>query len=295
MKIFGFKKKEEKLKFYFCGLKFSCHIGLGKKPAAKDVVCNICHSKSRFLFSGQIMNKYQINYYQCDDCRHLQTERPFWLKEAYKKAIAFEDTGILLRNIGNSKITALVINRFFDTQASFVEYAGGYGILTRLMRDNGYDFYWYDKYASNIFANGFEYDGKQKIELLTAFEILEHLDNPLRDIGKMFEISDSILISESLLPEPAPTQKDWWYYSPASGQHISFYTVRTFEKIAKHFGKNYVHFGDYHLLTPKSITEEDFIDCLNNFEEKFASQAHQMPSKTIDDMEYCISISSHKK
>ncbi len=42
----------------------------------------------------------------------------------------------------------------------FLDYAGGYGVFTRLMRDIGFDFYWHDPYTQNLFANGFEKDIK---------------------------------------------------------------------------------------------------------------------------------------
>ena len=55
-------------------------------------------------------------------------------------------------------------------------YAGGYGIFTRMMRDIGFDFYWLDKYADNLLTNGFEYNKKihKKIEAITSFESFEH-------------------------------------------------------------------------------------------------------------------------
>jgi hypothetical protein len=43
---------------------------------------------------------------------------------------------------------------------------------------DGFDFYWTDKYAENLFARGFE---AQSIfhSTAAAFEVLEHIENPL--------------------------------------------------------------------------------------------------------------------
>jgi hypothetical protein len=57
------------------------------------------------------------------------------------------DTGIMQRNLYLSKITAFILLLFFDCRKKFLDYAGGYGVFVRLMRDYGFDFYWYDKYA----------------------------------------------------------------------------------------------------------------------------------------------------
>ena len=47
---------------------------------------------------------------------------------------------------------------FFKSNGSIVDYGGGYGLLVRLMRNSGFDFYRYDPYCANFFAKGFEVD-----------------------------------------------------------------------------------------------------------------------------------------
>ena len=119
--------------------------------------CKICNKKSNYIFNAKILNKYNIEYYHCPNCGFLQTEEPFWLEEAYKESINISDTGIMVRNLYLSKITTLIIYFLFDKNKKFLDYAGGYGIFVRLMRDIGFDFYWYDKYSENLLARGFEY------------------------------------------------------------------------------------------------------------------------------------------
>ena len=57
-----------------------------------------------------------------------------------------------------------------------------------------------------------------------------------------------------VLPDPIPHPKDWWYYGLDHGQHISFYSTRTFEFIAKKYNLNYANIGGLHLLTEKKIS-----------------------------------------
>jgi hypothetical protein len=75
----------------------------------------------------------------------LQTEDPYWLDEAYKDPITLTDTGYMQRNINLSKMVATILLLFFDFRRKFLDYVGGYGVFVRLMRDIGFDFYWYDK------------------------------------------------------------------------------------------------------------------------------------------------------
>ena len=70
---------------------------------------------------------------------------------------------------------------FFDPKAKFLDYGGGYGMLVRLMRNYGFDFYYFDKYCQNLFANGFDLKDSacSRFELLTAFELFEHFSEPV--------------------------------------------------------------------------------------------------------------------
>jgi len=226
---------------------------------ASVMICRVCGERSRAAFKATLMGKHEASYYFCDSCEHLQTQDPGWLPEAYSNAISDMDTGILQRNLFFKSILSAVISAFFDRNALFLDYAGGYGILTRLMRDAGFEFYWLDKYAKNIFANLFEYRPELgRPLLLTAIEVFEHLENPMEDISQMFELSDSILFSQTCLPIPPPKPDDWWYYALEGGQHISFYSQVTLRTIAQRYGKNYYGYRDIHLLTPVTLPEKHF-------------------------------------
>jgi len=98
--------------------------------------------------------------------------------------------------------------------------------------------FWFDRYCQNLFANGFEADiedGK-KYELLTAFEVFEHLADPMSEIQAMSKVSDNILFSTDLLPSPAPPINKWWYYAPEHGQHIAFFTLKSLMVLAERLG-----------------------------------------------------------
>lgn len=71
--------------------------------------CKICNHKTKNIFTAKILNKYNIKYYYCDHCGFLQTEEPYWLKEAYNDSISITDTGIMSRNISSSKMTAVIL------------------------------------------------------------------------------------------------------------------------------------------------------------------------------------------
>lgn len=224
------------------------------------MTCKICGADNNKIFEAKIINRHHIVYYYCSNCGFLQTEEPYWSQEALQEPINISDTGILSRNLWFSQRTAVVLFFLFNRKAKFVDYAGGYGVLPRLMRDIGFDFYWHDPFAKNLFARGFEYNQDLgEIELITSFESFEHFSNPLKDIDKMLSISQNILFSTELLPQPIPKPEDWWYYGLDHGQHLSFYSLQTLNHIAKNYHLNFYSNGtDMHLFSPKKINNNLF-------------------------------------
>jgi hypothetical protein len=222
------------------------------------MICKICSSQSNDLFKAKVLNKYEVAYYKCQECGFIQTEDPYWLNEAYESAISSVDTGIVTRNFVNSKIVSAIIRFFFNKREKFLDYGGGYGLLVRLMRDKGFDFYRFDKYSENLFARCFDINdlnNKNGFELITAFEVFEHLNSPLDEIKEILSFGTSVLFSTELQPvSPIKSVEDWWYFSPDSGQHVSIYSKQSLISLADKLGCNlYSNGKNIHLLTLKKF------------------------------------------
>jgi len=212
--------------------------------------CEICGSKMDIIFNAKILNKYQIDYYFCENCRFLRTEKPFWLSESYVESINIYDTGVIARNISLSKRTATILFFLFDKNAKYLDFGGGYGIFTRLMRDIGFDFYWQDSYTQNLTAREFEYNENVKnIKGITCLEVFEHFVEPIKEIESMLRISKNILFSTELLPGILPPINRWSYYGFEHGQHLSFYSFKSLEFIARKYKLNLYSIGSIHLFT----------------------------------------------
>lgn len=211
--------------------------------------CKICDAPSAFFAEGEVLAKYRVKYFRCERCGFIQTEAPYWLNEAYSSAIARQDVGIMQRNIENRDVTAAVLNLLFPRMTAAIDFGAGHGIFVRLMRDRGFNFFWSDIHATNDYARGFEHQDGSTYDFLTAFEVFEHLVDPVSDIQKLMTISENVLISTYTVPEPAPALSDWWYYVPATGQHVSFYTTESLRLLAARFQRHILSFGIYHLFT----------------------------------------------
>ena len=217
------------------------------------VNCKICNSKTNNIFNSKILNKYNIDYFQCDKCDFVQTEMPFWLKEAYNNPMNFTDTGVISRNQKFSKIITSLLVLFFKKDRKFLDYAGGYGVFTRMMRDIGFDFYWTDPYTENVVSRGFEKNEKDNYYLVTTFESFEHFENPLEEIEKIFKFSKNVIFSTELIPKVLPLPNQWWYYGTEHGQHISIYSEKALRIIANKHQVNFYSLGNLHFFSENKI------------------------------------------
>jgi hypothetical protein len=247
--------------------------------------CKICTSESIEQFSAVVMGKHRVRYFLCQTCFFLQTEQPYWLEEAYRQDAATGDTGIVSRSIFYSKIATVLICLELNRNDSFLDFGGGTGLFTRLMRDVGFDYFWSDPYAENIFAKGFEHSPvRNRVELITAFESFEHFENPMESIKTMMSVSSNILFSTETLPLPPPPPDQWHYYATHHGQHVSFYSERTFQSIAQQYGARYISNGSgLHLLTMKDISAARFRFIVRYGKLLFPFFKRQMHSRTIED------------
>jgi hypothetical protein len=181
---------------------------------------------------------------------------PHWLAEAYTTAIAALDTGIVTRNLWLADATTALLGCSLRGVKRSVDYGGGTGLLVRLMRDRGHDFHWHDAYSPNLLAIGFEADLAQQYDLATAFELLEHLPDPVAGAHTLRGLAPALLLSTELLPEPMPPLDRWWYYAPEAGQHIGFFTRRSLEVLGERLQLRLSSNGrNLHVLAPVPVSE----------------------------------------
>lgn len=216
--------------------------------------CRLCNSNVTLVGTTQVLHRYSVKYFQCSQCQLVQTEDPYWLDEAYSSPINASDTGILARNLYFVRKISSLCFFLFDQNGKYLDFAGGFGFFTRLMRDVGFDFYWLDPFTSNLVARGFEGRKGENYELVTAFECFEHFQHPMREIENLLSFSPNVVFSTLLYPIPLPNLNDWWYYSPHHGQHIAFYSYQTLNFIASRLQLHFYSNGsDIHLFTKRKL------------------------------------------
>lgn len=218
--------------------------------------CQICGSGMRALFNAMVLGRYDVAYYQCPGCGFVRTEEPYWLDEAYSDAIALTDTGVMDRNVSLAAKLANILHFCIEPEARYLDVAGGYGILTRLMRDLGFDYYWDDKYCENLVARGFEGAASTlPFRAMSGFEVIEHVPDPLGFIREIMATHQcrTFIFTTVPYPDDQAPDPDWWYYSRITGQHISFFHQRTLKVMAGKLGMSLYATGGLFVLTDRPL------------------------------------------
>ncbi len=217
--------------------------------------CPITGKEMRLLFRRRIMQKYEVAYFYSEESGIIQTEEPYWLKEAYQSVIFPQDTSVASRNYGNARRLEPILSLLFPENAVFVDTAAGYGLFTRLMRDIGFNFFARDKFCENIFSKPFEASPGLKATAVTAFEVLEHVTDPIEFVSSQMKefATDTVIASTSVFEGQIP-DASWPYYSFESGQHVTLYQPRSLELIAKKLECRYVRLGaDLHYFGKRPV------------------------------------------
>jgi hypothetical protein len=206
--------------------------------------CRLCNGDLRLQFSLRVLATHVVEYSSCLICGSLQTESPYWLKDAYQHNLAILDTGAAQRNLANLS-AAYVVARLLGMR-DLLDFGGGDGLLCRLLRDYGLNCFLEDKYAKASYALAFTHPNFENPELLVAFEVFEHFENPQIDLQVLSQYKPRALLASTV---PYSRQdSSWWYLAPETGQHIFFYSKAAMQLIAKKWGYDVVGQGYYWLF-----------------------------------------------
>jgi len=212
-------------------------------------MCPICNSICKSIFSVCIFEKDRP-LYECQNlkCKHAHFTEVNWLEKAYSNAIVALDTGAVSRCLSLCRASASIITMFGlihpKIDGPVIDYGGGTGLLTRLLRDLGLDSFNYDKYCRNTYAIPFEAKNGH-YAALTMIEVLEHFVDPIAEIVSIKKRFNPEIIIATTVTRPSVINKNWWYLTPSTGQHINFYSNQSLAIIANKIG--------YHILIKRNI------------------------------------------
>jgi hypothetical protein len=91
--------------------------------------------------------------------------------------------------------------------------------------------------------------------VITAFEVMEHLHDPIEFIRQaMAKYHGAAFAFSTQLFDGSPPPLDWPYYSFETGQHVSFYQRRTLRTLPTSLGMRLYSSGHFHLITSHRVS-----------------------------------------
>jgi SAM-dependent methyltransferase len=185
------------------------------------------------------------HYVECTVCRALQVRDPDWLAEVYRDEAlppsSNADSGRFRRNFSAYLyLSALCDGGLFPRSAKLLDFGGGYGLLTQMLLDGGYDAWTADEYVSRPFlATHRQLDfgaiAPGSFDVITAFEVFEHLLDPIvlgRRLASALTPAGTLILSTGLY-DPRVHDEHWPYLAREGGQHITFWTTAALTTLAR--------------------------------------------------------------
>jgi glycosyltransferase involved in cell wall biosynthesis len=224
---------------------------------AKTRACRLCGAPSHGIFTKRLLHKYDVQFNLCDTCGATQTEKPYWLDEAYVPENEMFDTGQVTRSL----INAAVLNTLLPmcglggpgNGPRIVDYGCGSGLLVRSLRDIGWDAWGYDRYSQPRLALGFQSPTFKHFDVINLCEVVEHFDEPRAYFDAIFETNPKVvLIQTGIASQVTP---DWDYISSEHGQHIFFMSPKTLGWLCQTYGRVAVNVLGFQVLVTPDIAE----------------------------------------
>lgn len=218
--------------------------------------CTFCEIEAPVFQRATVLGRFEAAYRRCSGCGHVWVDDPHWLASAHadSDAIAALDTGVVERNIWLTDVCTAMFRLSLHAE-KVVDFGGGTGLFTRMMRDRGFDCRWSDPWCENLFARGFEAGDEDAFDVATSFEVIEHSPEPMSLLRDLSRRAGAIFLSTELMPAHAPHPGEWWYYALETGQHVSFVTRRSLEVASERLGLRLSSAGSLHLLSPRPVSE----------------------------------------
>lgn len=205
--------------------------------------CKICDSTNLREISAN--NKI---YYHCLDCEFIFIDSNY-LISSDEELSQYNQHNNSIENEGYVNMFENFIKEAispFIKEGKALDFGSGPGpVLSELLKRKGFDVNIYDPfYAPNLPSD--------KFDLISSTEVFEHFINPLENIELILSLLNKngiLAIMTNFHYNSEESFKKWWYIRDPT--HISFYTKKTFEYLAKKYNLEYIFNNEKNISTFK--------------------------------------------
>lgn len=215
--------------------------------------CPVCGSSALPVLHFEVLAKLEAEICECGSCGFIFVPHPHWLEGSFSSHLNRLDVGSVDRTLLVSQfVRGLMGPSPHRRDWKLLDFGGGDGLLTRLLRDVGVDCRWEDPYCEPVFAVGPPHEEIEHFDLAVMSEVALHLTDPVATFADLAGRADRVLFTATVPPNPIPP--DWWYLMPSTGQHVAFYPTQAIAGLADRLGVHWCSDGKFfHLLSRTPI------------------------------------------
>ena len=242
-----------------------------RAPTEAATACKVCGGEARPLgvvdfnrscedARGLLLPRtgVPVQYRQCGQCGLLFTDTfDDWTQadfEAHIYNAAYETVDPDYVAKRPEAMAASVIGAFGASKADLdiLDYGGGNGRFAELIGAAGFRCETYDPFTPRFAARP-----DRRFNLVTCFETLEHMPDPVAGVGDIAELvaEEGAVLFATLVqpPEVAQISLGWWYVGPRNG-HVTLYSRDALARLWGRFGFTVRSFNDNTHLAVRSAT-----------------------------------------
>ncbi len=220
----------------------------------EKMLCKLCSTQTIVWEDSQ----FNHHYYYCPHCELISQEQREYPNEQESIKI-YEQHNNSIENEGYVQMFKGFLDEtvmpFRNKGKKALDFGSGPSpVLAEILkRDYGYDVNIYDLFYAN--------DNSYKhciYDLITSTEVIEHVDQPLGFLENLaMHIGDDGVIGIMTLFHTNNKEHfmDWFYRRDIT--HISFYTPKTFQYMAKHLGLELIYHDNKRCLALKKVKHEE--------------------------------------
>lgn len=214
-----------------------------------SVGCRLCGGFLVKRFQRRVLgDRYEAEYFQCRDCEMVQVRDPHWLDEANAEADATREwdprESPFARDLAAfGCLLALREAGTWPRDARYLD-VGGFGLLTRMLRDHGLDGWAYDPdEPGTAYARKYGYSRIDQIrptcmDVVTSFNAMERLTDPWafgREVRQVLTPTGCAVFSAGVV-FPDTDLETWTNLECESGRRVTFWSRQALSHFAERLG-----------------------------------------------------------
>lgn len=202
------------------------------------MACPICNAEESTFVIRVIKSGLEIEYVRCCECRAIYAPEVLsWEPGDFKRKIYNVDYVKFDPDFVEKRpriyANSLYKNRFPSFSGRHLDYGGGNGKLSQILRDEAsWDSQTFDRYYGDVKLP------EGKFDLVTAIEVFEHAVNVhelWNDLSRLTNFGGILFVSTWTAPDNLESMNDWFYLLPRNG-HFIFYSPEAFDLLEKQYG-----------------------------------------------------------